>query len=434
MVNKFVESVTLPLARWYQEVLGMASEGMLGTDRQKLAILLCLLIKNSYGHGLMEKHSLIWDKKVKNGNEREEYGVGLKDVINEYGFSWLSPNIFNWQSNNFALGVGERFPFPIRSLEKRYQAQGEKRKVMVHLLQEIDQVTGRIQLLGGSTEDEWSRIFLIRWMAMRIIKQYHEDVWVGLYQSSYDFVGKEKERERQQQKRLLDEDEFLDSGEEEEESQRRSIRSQLKWKKGKAIDKSFDNPPELTYASVRKELGEELYPCKRGRHYLDRRDIFELLFFSHFARDNGLKQGWKRQAHLHGLKSARIRLEEKDYGELVDQMRRLFDKYCLCIPTMSKDRWLAQSAHSKLKPTWIGFNENGERMDYPHKPNGFAQVYGSTWYKEISIHKDYYWKIQCEEATSDEGLRRGRQSLKVKEMERKWAIFTNRMGTRYSAT
>jgi hypothetical protein len=93
--------------------------------------------------------------------------------------------------------VAERFPFPVWSLEKWYQGEGQKRKMMVYLLQEIDQVTGQIGLLGESTEDEWSRMFLIWWMAMKILKQYYEDVWVTLYQSSYDFMGKEKERERQ---------------------------------------------------------------------------------------------------------------------------------------------------------------------------------------------------------------------------------------------
>jgi hypothetical protein len=91
------------------------------------------------------------------------------------------------------------------------------------------------------------------------------------------------------------------------------MRRHSKSKKTKAIDKSFDDLPELTYVSVWKELGEEPYPCKCGRHYLNRRDIFGLLFLSQFVRDNGLKQGWKRRAHLHGLKSARIRLEEKYY-------------------------------------------------------------------------------------------------------------------------
>src|SRR5436305_13176526 len=84
---------TLPLARWYQEVLGMAPEGMLGIDRQKLAILLCLLVKNSYGGALLQKHGLIWEKKVKCRDEPEEYGLGFKDVINEYGFGWLNPAI-----------------------------------------------------------------------------------------------------------------------------------------------------------------------------------------------------------------------------------------------------------------------------------------------------------------------------------------------------
>src|SRR5216117_846359 len=37
IVNKFTEYVTLPLARWYQEILGTAEEGMLGIDRQKLS-------------------------------------------------------------------------------------------------------------------------------------------------------------------------------------------------------------------------------------------------------------------------------------------------------------------------------------------------------------------------------------------------------------
>src|SRR5438046_2330214 len=64
IVNRFIESVILPLIRWYQEVLGTAQEGMLRIDRQKLAILLSLLIKNSYEKALLEKHSLIWKKKI----------------------------------------------------------------------------------------------------------------------------------------------------------------------------------------------------------------------------------------------------------------------------------------------------------------------------------------------------------------------------------
>jgi len=48
LVNTFSEVVTLPIASWYQVTLGMAPEGRLGTDHQKLAILQSYLLKNSY--------------------------------------------------------------------------------------------------------------------------------------------------------------------------------------------------------------------------------------------------------------------------------------------------------------------------------------------------------------------------------------------------
>ena len=34
---------------------------------------------------------------------------------------------------------------------------------------------------------------LLKWLAMRLIQQYHVDVWAGLYAWSYEFVGKNKE-------------------------------------------------------------------------------------------------------------------------------------------------------------------------------------------------------------------------------------------------
>ena len=34
---------------------------------------------------------------------------------------------------------------------------------------------------------------LLKWLAMRLIRQYHVDVCAGLYAWSYEFVGKNKE-------------------------------------------------------------------------------------------------------------------------------------------------------------------------------------------------------------------------------------------------
>ena len=64
VVNRFTECVTLPYARWYQEILGMVPEGLLGSDRQKMAILLSLLVKNSYSCTMIEKYPMIWERKV----------------------------------------------------------------------------------------------------------------------------------------------------------------------------------------------------------------------------------------------------------------------------------------------------------------------------------------------------------------------------------
>jgi hypothetical protein len=173
----------------------------------------------------------------------------------------------------------------------------------------------------------------------------------------------------------------------------------------KAVYKSFQDPPGLTYASVKRELGEEPHVCRRGKTYLHRDDIFDLLFLSRFQPNNALKQGWKNLPHLHALKAVKARLEAEEFEQVVGHMRRFFRKYCLCISAVSKDRWLANSTHSKFKPTWIGFNGDGERMDYPNMPEGYDGEYGSTWHREVSIHEEYCWRLTCDDVTSDEGLR-----------------------------
>ena len=78
-------------------------------------------------------------------------------------------------------------------MKKYYQARKMKRKMMTKLLQEINQVIERIQLLDNNIKDKWNKRFLIWWIMMRIIKQYHNDIWIDLYKSSYEFVRKDNE-------------------------------------------------------------------------------------------------------------------------------------------------------------------------------------------------------------------------------------------------
>jgi len=95
--------------------------------------------------------------------------LGLKQVIKKYGFRWLRDNLFNWKVNNFAQGIAEQFPFPVRQLQKRYQRRGREKGTMVGVLQELDQVIGRIQILGENDEEGKKRLMLLRWLATRIM-------------------------------------------------------------------------------------------------------------------------------------------------------------------------------------------------------------------------------------------------------------------------
>ena len=106
----------------------------------------------------------------------------------------------------------------------------------------------------------------------------------------------------------------------------------------------------------------------------------------------------------------KLGLDAHDFERTTDRMREFFKKYCLCIPAMSRDRWLAPSAKSKFKPSWIGFDGHGDRMDYPDEADGCGGKYGSTWHREARIEEEYCWDVSCEEATSQEGLRQGAQA------------------------
>jgi hypothetical protein len=87
------------------------------------------------------RHLLLWEKRVRRKDGEEGYdkiGLGLKDIIKKYGFGWLAKYMFNWEANTSAAGFADQFSFPIRQLERRYQARGEW-KATREALHEMDQ-------------------------------------------------------------------------------------------------------------------------------------------------------------------------------------------------------------------------------------------------------------------------------------------------------
>jgi hypothetical protein len=395
IVNQFSEAVTLPIASWYQETLGMAPEGMLGIDHQKLAILQCFLLKNAYGNSLLSRYPILWKKGIQQeGGEEIKIGLGLKDVVEKYGFGWLPNDMFNWKANSFAIGVADRFPFPIRQLEKQFQSRKRKRSTMINILQEVDQVTGRIKVL---TEEYGEvRLYLLRWLATRVMRQYHSDVYEALYESPFEFKGKESERERQRRERANSDSE-VDS---EEEEPRPRKKARVTKKNAKVVKKTWDEPPSLTYASVKAELEEEPLPVGIGKLYFNRKDFFQLIFQPN--RDEELGQGWKSKPYLHALEMIKGHLDKDDVRFLMRRLERLFNTTCHCVPNISRDRWLVNSGKSKVKPGWLAFDEKGDRIDCSSTKGYLALEEGSSWRENRSIYEDEYWGITLEEAISRE--------------------------------
>jgi hypothetical protein len=391
VVNAFSEMVTLPIASWFQETLGMAPEGMLGIDRQKLAILQCFLLKNCYCSALMCKHPLLWDKKVRREGDEDydKIGLGLKDIIQKYGFGWLPNDMFNWEANTFAAGIADQYPFPIRQLEKRYERRKGERRTMMDILQEMDQVIGRIKVLGDNEADHRRRMFLLRWISTRVMRQYHQDVWEALYKSPFEFKGKKTELERQQREGIESE---IDS---EDEDPRPKKRRRITKKNAKVVKKTWDEPPALTYDSVKDELEEDPLPVGIGKLYFNRKDFFRLIFQPDHDGVSG--QGWQNKPYLHALQMIQLHLDTDDHAFVMRRMGRLFKNTCHCVPNISRDRWLVNSGQFKFKPGWIAFDENGDRIDCSSFKVYRALEEGSSWLDRRSIHDDEYWGMSVDE-------------------------------------
>jgi hypothetical protein len=371
----------------------MAPEGMLGIDHQKLAILQCYLLRCSYGSALICQHPILWEKRVRReaDDEGEKIGLGLKNMIEKYGFGWLPKEMFNWEANSFAAGIGDQFPFPIRKLEKQYRRRKGERATMIDILQEMDQVIGRIKILGNGEEDERRRSTLLKWLATRIMRQYHQDVWDALYKSPFEFKGKESEVERQRRREVAEETD-------EEERPRKRVR--ITKKNAKVVKKKWEQPPRLTYEAVRVELEEEPLPVGMGKLYLNRKDFCRLIFQ---AEEDGVKgQGWQNKPYLHALRMVRLRLKREEYGSVMRRLEHLFNTTCHCIPNISRDRWLVNHGQSKFKPGWIAFDENGDRMDCSSYKAKYVLTEGSSWCEERSMHDDKYWNINVEEVMRGE--------------------------------
>ena len=397
IVNTFSEMVTLPIASWYQATLGMAERGMLGIDRQKLAVMQCFLLKAAWGNAPLSRSPLLWTKKHRGEDEKEiKVGLGLKESIEKFGFGWLPDKLFDWKENSFAAGIADQFPFPIRQLENHYQKRKAERTMMTNVLQEMDQIAGRINVLDSDDRDEWRRTELLNWTSTRIMRQYHQDFWTALYKSPHEFRGKASERKRQQKlEENSDDDAESDSDGPQLPRRQTKKRKRGTIKTAKVVNKDFTNPPALIYSSVKAEIQEDPMPAGMGKAYSNRQDLFELIFETPYE-DIGV-QGWRDKPYLHCLQLLQRRLESDEYNSVIHRLRHLFNTRCHCIHVISRDRWIERASRDKNKPAWITFSGDGERLDCSSYRSYLALEKGSSWLETRSMEQDRYWNIKIED-------------------------------------
>lgn len=132
--------------------------------------------------------------------------------------------------------------------------------------------------------------------------------------------------------------------------------------------------------------------------------------------DGTTRQGWRNELYLHALKHIAGQLKQISLKKVMRRMKKLFHAYCLYIPLISKDRWVAQISQARSKAAWIRFDENGERMDDPdhdgHYYKGSRRSH-SSWMDEAMISEEYSWNVDIEDAISEDGLRKGRALAKA---------------------
>jgi len=145
--------------------------------------------------------------------------------------------------------------------------------MMMGVIQEIDQAIGVIMALGENEEEGRRRLFLLKWLATWVMIQYHQDVWEALYNSPFEFEGKESKRRQQRQ-----EENDNDSEVESDEEARPRKKAHVTEKNAKVVKKTWNEPPALTYASMKTELEEEPLPVGIGKLYFNRKDFFQLIF------------------------------------------------------------------------------------------------------------------------------------------------------------
>jgi len=186
--------------------------------------------------------------------------------------------------NTFATEIMNQYLFSIKQLKKRYERWKRERRMMINILQKMNQIIERIKVLRDNEVNHRRRMFLLKWISTWMMKQYYQDIWEVLYKFSFEFKGKKIEFKRQQWKRIESE---IDS---EDENSWLKKRYHIIKKNVKVVKKTWNESSTLTYDSIKNELKKNSLLIEIGKLYFNKKDFFRLIF--QFDHDEMNDQNW----------------------------------------------------------------------------------------------------------------------------------------------
>jgi len=382
-----------------------------------------------------------------------------KETLKTRGFLFLPTDIFDIPSLKFTTPeIAEKFALPMTKLEQRFDDTCSMAKYLIDFARDVDQIIEHlIQAVrdGDQAKQKW----LNHCLAMRVLFQYHVDVFDYVFKSNLSFPSKHAQSTPQQHPEQNN-DSGDNTAQRTDETERANRPKKIEVVRcGKAPKdarefKFFDknNLPLLSFDGVRCEIGGEpqgVNPPNSVNRPKD--DWITFVFYRPLLNENDVRRNgarlfnlsgsengfeWKGRPFLIGLRHIHNWFSEDLKEELgVDlqkdlelELRDQVDQYVQCPPHHTVNKFISGRKVGTNHTTeigWIAFDENGKqlRMNESALANKSAnqlrehrsknlEISGWTCdFGKLRCDDDLAWGLSGEEATAEVTIEEARKVI-----------------------
>src|SRR5208282_1990452 len=181
-VNRFVGSIVQGYASVYESVIRSRESGQLNRRQQKLIPILGTLLQTSFSACNYQQHSALRNP-----------ALFFKESMERWGFAWFPSFIMNWEQGSIQEDVREHFEELDVTVQKHFKKHKREHRHVHDFLSDVDMVTEElIRRTEGKSEEQFDAkaVLLCQWLAVTIIKKYHQEAWSGMYKGRIQFKAK----------------------------------------------------------------------------------------------------------------------------------------------------------------------------------------------------------------------------------------------------